>query len=527
MSKLNMKNFKAILASLCLGVATPFAAGLVSPAFAQSQTLSPAVARELGSAFEIIQAAGENAGDAEFRQAISIIRNLLNSRGDRMSPYELATAYELIGTYQFQTQPPDYAGALRSFESAVAQNALPEERQTQIRYNIAQLYFQEERYSEARRFLQDFVRIQQNAGININANTWYLLAAANTALEDYRGARNPMENALRAHEQEVAGGSTTRKKSYYDLMNAIYSQVGANSERGDLLVRMISFFPEDASYWTQLAGAYSQAGRDEDAAAVLELAYKNGFVTDETRIIQLVQYYSLLNNPYRGGKLLEREMAAGNVTRNQKNLELLAQMWNLAREQKKAAEVLTQAAAMSADGELYYRLGQVYFADEQWRLAEENLTSALNRGGLSGRDRGNIWLLIGNARYNIDTNSPTQRARAREAWRRVGQTSGSSASDRRAATGWIEYVNAVERTECNQDTVERTVKLDNYRKDRASCESIVAIADRADSGFSTGFSPERIEQCRALLASTIDEDTSIITYADGTVDGEPAPGFCQ
>ena len=523
-----MKQLKAILASFSLGLAGIVAMSASSPALAQSEgTLSAPVARELGSAFEIIQAAGDNAGDAEFRQAITVIRNLLNSRGGSMSPYELATAYELLGNYQFQTTPPDYTGALRSFENAVNQNALPPQRQTQIRYNIAQLYFQEERYAEARRFLQDFIRIQQSEGVAINGNTWYLLAAANTALEDYRGARSPMENALQAHEREVNAGTTRRKKSYYDLMNAIYSQVGANSERGDLLVRMISYFPEDASYWTQLAGAYSQAGRDEDAAAVLELAYRNGFVTDETRIIQLVQYYSLLNNPYRGGTLLEREMAAGNVQRTQKNLELLAQMWNLAREQKRAAEVLTQAAALSADGELYYRLGQVYFADEQWRLAEENLTNALNRGGISGRDRGNIWLLIGNARYNIDTNSPAQRARAREAWRRVAQTSGASNTDRQSAAGWINYVNAVEKTECDQDRTERTVKLDNYRKDRASCESIIAIADRAENALATGFSQERITQCRGLLGSTIDEDTSIITFADGTVDGEAIPGYCR
>ncbi|WP_306250787.1 hypothetical protein [Parvularcula sp. IMCC14364] len=522
-----MNSLKEILASLSLGMFFLFASSDLMSAHAQSDTLSTGTARELTKAFELIQAAGDNAGDPEFRQAIAIIEQLFRDRGDRMTPYDKATSYELLGNYKFQIQPPDYSGALRAFENALAQNALPEARATQIRYNIAQLYFQEERYPEARRFLQEFIRIQQNAGVSINSNTWYLLAAANTALEDYRGARSPMENALRAHEQEVAAGTTTRKKSYYDLMNAIYSQVGANSERGDLLVRMISFFPEDTSYWTQLAGSYSQAGRDEDAAAVVELAYKNGFITDETRIIQLVQYYSLLNNPYRGGVLLEREMAAGNVQRTQKNLELLAQMWNLAREQKKAAAVLTEAAAMSADGELYYRLGQVYFADEQWREAEENLNNALNRGGLTGRQRANIWLLIGNARYNIDTNSPTQRARAREAWRRVGSTSGATNADRQAAAGWINYVNAVERTECNQDTVERTVKLDNYRKDRASCESIIAIADRADTDFSTGFSQERIEQCRALISSVIDEDTSIITYADGTVDGEPAPGFCQ
>ncbi len=528
MSKISWKNLKAFMAAIILVGGTVTATATMSPAAAQGNpTLGPTVARELTKAFEIIQATPDPT-DADYRAALAIMEALIRDRGGNMSPYERATTYELIGSYKSQLNPPDYTAALRAFESALAEpNALPIQRERQIRYFVAQLYFQQERYPEAIRFLREYIDFQNSQGAAINANTYYLLAAAYVATDNYSGAREPMENALRLHEKAVTEAGTRRSKSYYDLLNSVYSQLSISDRRSALLEKMINYWPAEASYWEQLSGLYSQADRGSDAAAVLELAYKNGLIKDENRIINLVQYYSLLENPYRGAKLLEREMAAGNVQRSQKNLELLAQMWNLAREQKKAAAALEEAAKIAPTGELYYRLGQVYFADEQYTKAEQSLTQAINRGGISAKARGNIWLLIGNARYNLDTNSATQRARAMEAWRNVATTTGASQQDRTAASGWIQYVRAVEQTTCNQDRVERLVRVDNYKKDKTNCETNLDIIKRTGNDFATSLSATRIAECEKVVVSSIDQVTAIITYADGTTDGTPVPGFCS
>ncbi len=194
-SKTSWKPLKAVVASIALACAGLTVTSVVTPAFAQSESLSPAVAKELSRAFEIIQAAADP-GDAEYRAALQILEGLIASRGDRMKAYDKATTYELIGSYRAQIDPPDYAGSLRAFQQALAQNALPVARERQVRFFIAQLYFQEENYARAIEFLRDYIDFQEANGASVGANTYYLLAAAYTALDNFRSAQTPMETAL-------------------------------------------------------------------------------------------------------------------------------------------------------------------------------------------------------------------------------------------------------------------------------------------------------------------------------------------
>ena len=500
MSKQSWKTFKAAVASLGLAVSAVALVGIpTAAAQEENPTLSVNVARELGEAIEL-------SNTDQFAQAITVIDNLLAQRSGSMQPYELATAYEIRGTFKVNIE--NYAGALADFERALAQGGLPEARERQVRFNVAQLYFQEERFAEAARFLQEYISFAQSSGQEVDANTYYLLGASYYATENFRQARRPLETALRL--------LTEPKKAYYDLMNAVYNELGAESERGDLLVTMINYWPEDSSYWGQLAGAYSQAGRDADAATVLELGYKAGIITNSGQILSLIQYYSVLDNPIRGAELLEKEMASGNIERTQKNLELLAQLYNLAREQKKALVPLREAAQLSGTGELFYRLGQVYFADEQWRNAEQALVDAVNKGGLSGRQLGDAWLLIGNARFNQDTNSPRQRRRAIEAFRR----STNYSTSRTAAQGWITYIRAIINTEQRQCDVELLQAIERYKNGIQRCETIVDVFRRV--GPTGSITQEAVDECNRFTASSIDEANGTITFEDGTTEAGPA-----
>ena len=112
------------------------------------------------------------------------------------------------------------------------------------------------------------------------------------------------------------------RKGYFDLANLIYSELNDNNKRTPLLERMVNYWPNEKSYWTQLSGAYSVMGQDRDAFSVLEVAYRAGLIKTENELLTLIQYYSFFDNPYRGALLLEREMNAGNIKRVQKNLIL-------------------------------------------------------------------------------------------------------------------------------------------------------------------------------------------------------------
>jgi hypothetical protein len=189
-------------------------------------------------------------------------------------------------------------------------------------------------------------------------------------------------------------------------------------------------------------------------------------------MVSLAQYYSLYNNPYRGAELIAKEMEAGNVEPNVDNLELLSQLWSQAREHKEAIPVLREAAKLSDEGELSFRLGQVLLADEQNAAAEGALETAINKGGLSDEDRADAWLLLGTARFNqAGPGDKAKRADADDAFRLAQRFQRT----RERATQWRGYITAINNTERRQAALEtkQQQELAESARDRAitSCRA--------------------------------------------------------
>jgi hypothetical protein len=150
--------------------------------------------------------------------------------------------------------------------------------------------------------------------------------------------------------------------------------------------------------------------------------------------------------------MMEREIEAGRIARTVKNLTLMSQLWSQAREHKRAIPVLRSAAQSSGDGELFYRLGQVLLADEQYVEADRALAQAISKGGLNAQKTGDAWMLIGTARFSAaKPEDCNQRVRARQAFVNAQRYPASS----RQASDWITYIDAIARTLKDQDELER------------------------------------------------------------------------
>ncbi|MEZ5916640.1 MAG: hypothetical protein R3C40_03595 [Parvularculaceae bacterium] len=437
-------------ALLCVGT---FGAGFVATVFAtsgaamaqeddeprrRSQSLDPAVAKVLSEVFDL-----QNLDPPQNDAALAKMNELIASRGDRMKAYDKAVSYQMRGSLRVGKE--DFRGALSDFQTALNANGFEATQNNQLRYAIAQIQFQLENYQAAIQGLNQWISSARAAGENVDANAYYLLAAAYTQITppNYRSAIQPAEQAVAARAEA--------KKSDYDLLNLIYSETSENTKRAALLEKMINLWPHERGYWTQLSGLYSTTQRDQQAFSVLEVAYRAGLLSKESEIITLVNYYSYFDNPYRGAKLLEREMEAGNVARNTKNLTLLSQLWSQSREHKRAIPVLQQAARGADTGELYYRLGQVLLADEQYVASERALVSAINKGGLNAEKTGDIWLLLGTARFSqAGPGDCAKRADARKAFVNAQRYPKSS----RQAREWVTYIDAITKTEGDQDRLE-------------------------------------------------------------------------
>lgn len=525
MIKMRWKSVKILLsASAAAIVAGAFAAP--TTAFAQqcaaadegpAKTLDPRVGQELQKLYELLQ-------NEQQQQAIAGLTQLLNSRGDSMKAYDKSTVYELRGSANAQVE--NFAGAKRDFQAALNAGGLPANRNNQLRYFLAQLEFQDGNYQQAITGLNNWIQTARACNERVDSNAYYLLAAAYTQISPprWQQAEDPGERALAASKQPdpTTGQRPAPKKSFYDLMNLIYSELNNNTKRGNLLEEMVNIWPGEKSYWTQLSGLYSQTGRDQDAFSVIEVAYRAGLLTTEAELKTVIQYYSYFDNPYRGAEMLSREMDAGNIKRNQDNLVLLSQLWSQAREHKRAIPILREAAGNSSRGELSYRLGQVLLADEQYAASQRALEQALNKGGMDAKDTGDAWLLLGTARFSQAGPEDTAIwSNARQAFVNAQRYQGARAQ----SSQWISYIDAVVDTYRRGKELERIQVLERCQDDQDRLESQERIRDlqnRQITEEERAFEESFLERCAGPLGlgGASDDDEEEGAADEGASEGE-------
>ncbi|MEM8771812.1 MAG: hypothetical protein AAGD92_09210 [Pseudomonadota bacterium] len=425
-----------------------------------SSTLSPRIGGEVQEIYALMEA-------DQYQQALVQFDQLLAQRGSSMSQYEIATVRELRANVMINLDR--LSDAKRDLQTALNTGALPASRNNQIRYFIAQLEFQDDNFQAAISGLNSWIQNAQRCNEPVDYNAWYLLAAAYYQTDNYQAALSPAQNALQASKRPdpTTGQVPEPKKSAYDLLNIIYSELGRNDDRAALLEEIIGFWPGDKPYWTQLSGLYQTTGKDREAFSVLEVAYRAGLLDKESELLNVVRYLSFLDNPYRAAVMLDREMNAGNIERTQDNLVLLSQLWSQSREHKRAIPILREAAGRASDGTLFYRLGQVLLADEQYAAAETALRQAVNKGGMDRGDTGDAWALLGTAQFNQAGPEDTA------IWRRSRASFVNAQryeSSRRQAAQWIGYIDAVIRTYENGVALERAQTLERCQEDQRRFE---------------------------------------------------------
>jgi tetratricopeptide (TPR) repeat protein len=179
----------------------------------------------------------------------------------------------------------------------------------------------------------------------------------------------------------------------------------------------------------QLSLIYGARDNYRHSLAVQQVAYLQGFLTEDKELRRLARSYLYNNLPYPAAQVLEKGLAEGKIERDAQALELLANSWVAAREYDRSLEPLREAAEHSGDGNLYVRLGQVHMQREEWREAADVLQHAIEKGGL--KDPGNAELLLGICYYNDE-----RVEQARSSFGRARQHD----STRDAAERWITHL---------------------------------------------------------------------------------------
>lgn len=369
--------------------------------------------------YEALVEAQELVEADDFQSALARMEDMRTGR-KKMSPYEQAQIWNLTAYTYYLME--DYPKAISAYENVLLQPELPEALQQSTLKTLAQLHFTIEDYDKA---LETINRLM--AAISEPAADIYMLQGqAYFQLKQYDDALAPIKTAIQMNRDQ---GKVPRE-NWLLLLRVIYWEKKDFPNMLEVIKELIQEYPKD-TYVLTLAGVYSELGDTKKQLALTEALYEKGYIDGKQHAVNLANLYLLHDMPYKAAVVLEKEMAAGNVEENTRNLRLLSQAWYSARNDRKAIPPLVTAAEQGEDAELYMRLTQSYLNLEMWNEAAESAKAGLAAGGLKRKDTANI--MYGMALFN---------QKKLEQARRAFQAAGQDNRSKRASQQWIKYVDS-------------------------------------------------------------------------------------
>ncbi len=404
----------SLLLSVALGVAgVPYAQAQDGSDRETKQTV--AMSQKVYEALTEIQGLVEA---KQYSQADALIKQSLAN--EKLEPYERAQFWNLTA-YSYYLQER-YKDAIGAYDQVMAQPELPEALQQSTLKTKAQLQAITEDYRGALATVDQLMKLVPNP----SADVYMVQGQAYFQLGEYDNALGPIKTAI---DMNRAQGVTPKENDLL-LLRVIYYEKKDFQNMIAVLEELITLYPKD-TYLLTLAGAHSELGDTEKQLVIVETLYEKGYLKTQSHIVNLANLYLLHGAPFKAATVLDREIDAGTVEANERNLRLLSQSWFTAREDEKSIPPLRQAAQLSNEGELYIRLAQSYLNLSDWDNAAEALERGLQLGDLSRRDTANV--MLGMSYFNQKKFNQARRA---------FEAAMSDDRSRRTAQQWISYVDS-------------------------------------------------------------------------------------
>jgi tetratricopeptide (TPR) repeat protein len=358
-----------------------------------------------------LKAAAEKSEDGNVDEALALLDRLdLNRR----NPYERALIHRLRGYIAYTSG--DNALTIQSFEDVLSEEVMSVDVDQGIRFNIAQLYAAQQKWADVIPAIQRWLRYAEVP----KPLAYYLLGLAHFQLGQIDLAIENTEQAIDLAPEPV--------ESWLQLLASLYVQKEDLASVTPVLEELVVRFPKK-QYWTQLSLIYGARDDYRHSLAVQQVAYLQGFLTEDKELRRLARSYLYHELPLPAAKVLNKGIEDGLIDDDAAVYEMLANSLIAAREYDRSLDPLQKAAELAEDGELFVRLGQVHLQREEWEKAAGRLEEALDKGGLKAP--GSAQLLLGIAYYE-----DKRVARARATFQRARKHTESRAEAER----WIAHI---------------------------------------------------------------------------------------
>jgi tetratricopeptide (TPR) repeat protein len=334
--------------------------------------------------------------DNKYDEAMPLLQKVLDDA--KASKYARALALEAEA--QANSGKQDDAAAIAHFRQAYDLDALPNNQQFQVLYNIAIMQLQTEKYDDALKTLDDWFKVtgsQKPEAYALQGNAYY-------RTEKYQQAIDTMKKALSLSDKP--------NESWYQILMASYAELDQYDEAAKVLEQQLAKNPNDAKLTTQLATIYVKGKQDQKAVDLLASAKQKGLLTSESDYKLMAQLYDQLDKPKDGAAVLAEGFDKGIIKPSYDMYKLLGDSYALANDDAHAIEAYGKAGSMSKDGNVDYVRGSLLMNSDRTKEAVEALKQAVAKGGLN--HAGEAYILLGDAQNNSDN-----AAAAKEAWEKA------------------------------------------------------------------------------------------------------------
>ncbi|KUJ83654.1 tetratricopeptide repeat protein [Microbulbifer flavimaris] len=364
----------------------------VSAPFAQAEAQSSEETRKVPAMREnVFKKLGkvQEAADAEnWPAALQALRDM-EAGADKYNAYERAQMYYFYGFVYYSMER--YRDAINAYKKVLSQGVenIPVGVELNTLKTIAQLYFVTENWNSALNYLNQWFSRADNVGAPdyaLRGQVYYQAGQEGKALAD-------INKAVSMYESE----GKVPKENWYGLQRYFYFEKNDYKKVTDILEKLVKHYPK-GEYYKQLSGMYGELKREKDQLHMMEAAYIAGALEKEKELLNMAYLFMGNEMPYKGAKVIKKGLDQKKIERTSKNLETLAQAYQMAQELQKAIPQLEGAAKLSDKGELYSRLAGIYLDLDKNEQAVTMAKRALNKGGLKRPDQ--LYIVLGMAHAN-------------------------------------------------------------------------------------------------------------------------------
>lgn len=353
------------------------------------------------------------------------LEELSSTRLRGMNAYELGQVYNMWAYVYFSME--NYPKAIEAYQMVLKQvPGIPEVMEQDALYAIGQLYFIQEDYQKSIDYLQQWFAIATNPG----PTPFIFLAQAYYQLKRYRDAIPHIMTAIRIAKER----GQRPKENWWLLLRAMYFEMEDWDKVIDILKLLVVEYPKK-DYWVQLSGVLGQEGYEKDQVSALEMAWLQGWLDREQEYVNLAGLFMQEEVPYRAARVLAEGLDKKIVEATSDNYRMLAQAWHMAQEVDRAIPAYQRAAEKADDGDLAYRLSQLYMEKDDPANCLKYANMAIRQGEL--RREEDVQMVKGMCQFNLDRLSDARDTFA--LCRRTARRAENDATARQCQR-WITYV---------------------------------------------------------------------------------------